>query len=176
MESWELTLVPCFCLLQTNSEGESTQVMPRSTLRLISNIEKRESDAYISCANDTKSLEVAEKIEKFLVGKGKKVEREKPNIPLFQQLDQMSNKCDWIIFIISQQFLKQNEKTFECKSVLSGCINENSLRILPVLVDDVAEKKLPSYLKFITYVSVNEPKYCEHIYHKMNGKCICSRQ
>ncbi|XP_045200282.2 uncharacterized protein LOC123554296 [Mercenaria mercenaria] len=131
-----------------------------------------QTDVTILCHPDCeKDLHIAETIATYLEKKGFKVKRDFGAEGANETVMKIA-KAKWYIFVISRNTLDFTDTTArKCITCLQCSISDDSLCVLPVLVD-VEPRELPSLIKWVTLISANDPSYCDVILQTISGQPI----
>ncbi|XP_033760404.1 uncharacterized protein LOC117342363 [Pecten maximus] len=120
----------------------------------------KEFDAVIICGESDEAR--AYEIEDFLVKQRIKVKPLLAGERILRDLGDAAEHCRWIILILTQRSLKEKAFNLFTVSMLEDSISKNNVSIIPI-VDDLTSGRIPSQLRWITYIDMRTKGYKERI-------------
>lgn len=78
----------------------------------------------------------------------------------------------WVVMFMSSNAMSMSKS--ECMplwmaNVLSSSLEDNELRVIPVLIDE-NPSAIPDFIRWVTYISIQEDGYQDRILDIINGK------
>lgn len=90
------------------------------------------------------------------------------------ETEQRLTSAAWVVLFMSENAMSMSKS--ECMplwmaNILSSSLEENELRVIPVLIDS-DPRSIPDFIRWVTYISIQETGYQERILDIINGKCF----
>ena len=81
-------------------------------------------------------------------------------------------ESSWVVMVFSKQTLKDKVCKFRCIAQITDDFYENSLRVIPIVTDDVDIDDLPWFLNWITFLQKTDKNYLQRLLQIVTSKCM----
>lgn len=126
-------------------------------------------DAVIVCGEDDEDK--AYEIKRFLTKNHLKVKPLLGGSRVLNDLDEATEQCRWIVLILTKKSLDDSVFNLHTINLLTKSISEKNVSIIPI-VDGLTAGRIPTALKWITYIDMRTEGYKERICKAVKGEDI----
>ena len=88
---------------------------------------------------------------------------------------QVLDRSRWNIFVFSKEALADDMFKHQFDAAINASINDDQMQVIPVLSKGLKLEDVPSYYKWVTLLSADEPGYIEKLWKVMNSKIALIR-
>lgn len=159
-------------LLRRFSRTGATSDLPQTPKMAKKNFRYDACLLYAQC-----DKEYARKVRAALEDKKKRIVK----VPLpdqsIHETEQRVMASAWVVLFMSNNAMsisKSECMPFWMANLLSASLEDNELRVIPVLID-ADPSGIPDFIRWVTYISVAEEGYQDRILDIINGKAICMK-